>query len=140
MLVELEHPRHDAFEECPVVADHHDAAGEVVEERLEPGQACEVEVVRRLVEQEHVEAAEQDRRQRRRAPPVHPRATRSATSSSAFGSPRSAQHRVHPGVEVGTSGGEEGIERGGVGVAASASSASGSPSATAVRSSSTSAA
>ena len=40
------------------------AAGEVVDEPLEPREAREVEVVGRLVEQQHVEAGEQDRRQR----------------------------------------------------------------------------
>ena len=44
--------------------DEHDAGGEPVEEALEPLEAREVEVVRRLVEQEDVEAREQDRGER----------------------------------------------------------------------------
>ena len=44
--------------------DDH-TAREVVDERLEPLEPGEVEVVGRLVEQEHVEAAEQDGRERR---------------------------------------------------------------------------
>ena len=51
-------------EEGAVVRDEDDARREAVEEPLEPREAGEVEVVRRLVEQEDVEAREQDRRQR----------------------------------------------------------------------------
>ena len=43
--------------------DDHRAV-EAGEERLEPREPGEVEVVRRLVEQQHVEAAEEDRRER----------------------------------------------------------------------------
>ena len=64
MLVELEHPRHRALEEGAVVAHDDDAAREFVEERLESFEPGEVEVVGRLVEQEHVEPAEQDRGER----------------------------------------------------------------------------
>jgi hypothetical protein len=45
--------------------DEHDARGQPAEEPLQPLEAGEVEVVRRLVEQEDVEAREQDRRERR---------------------------------------------------------------------------
>ena len=62
VLVELEHARDRAVEERAVVRHDHRAAGEVVvQEALEPVEAGEVEVVGRLVEQEHVEAGEQDR-------------------------------------------------------------------------------
>ena len=44
--------------------DDDDRAVELGDERLEPREPGEVEVVRRLVEQEDVEAAEQDRRER----------------------------------------------------------------------------
>ena len=44
--------------------DDDDRAVELSDEGLEPREAGEVEVVRRLVEQQHVEAAEQDRRER----------------------------------------------------------------------------
>ena len=46
-----------------LTSDH--AARQVVDERLEPIEAGEVEVVGRLVEQEHVEPTQQDRGQRR---------------------------------------------------------------------------
>ncbi len=45
--------------------DDHDRALEAGEERLETREPGEVEVVRRLVEQQHVVAAEQNRRERR---------------------------------------------------------------------------
>ena len=57
----LEHPRHGALEERAVVAHHdHAAPGSDVDEGLEALEPVEVEVVGGLVEQEHVEAAEQD--------------------------------------------------------------------------------
>jgi hypothetical protein len=46
------------------VRDEHDARGQAAEEPLQPLEAGEVEVVRRLVEQEDVEAREQDRSER----------------------------------------------------------------------------
>jgi hypothetical protein len=45
------------------VGDDHRAAGAFGDEPLQPGETVEVEVVGRLVEQQHVEAGEQDRRQ-----------------------------------------------------------------------------
>jgi hypothetical protein len=47
------------------VRDDHRARAQAVEEPLEPCEAVEVEVVRRLVEQEDVEAREHDPRERR---------------------------------------------------------------------------
>ncbi len=44
--------------------DEYDTAGKPGEEPFQPFEPGEVEVVRRLVEEEHVEAREQDRRQR----------------------------------------------------------------------------
>ena len=61
VLVELEHATHDAFEEGPVVAHDDDTARELVEKPLEPREAGEVEVVRRFVEEEDVESADQNR-------------------------------------------------------------------------------
>ena len=63
-LVDLEHAGDRAGEERAVVGDDHGAAGALGDEALEPGEAVEVEVVGRLVEQQDVEAAEQDRGQR----------------------------------------------------------------------------
>ena len=46
------------------MGDDHGAAGALGDEALQPGEAVEVEVVGRLVEQQDVEAREQDRRER----------------------------------------------------------------------------
>ena len=64
VLVELEHPGDGAVEEGAVVGHDDDAAGSSSRNALEPVEPGEVEVVGRLVEEEHVEAAEQDRGQR----------------------------------------------------------------------------
>ncbi len=53
----------DAVEEAPVVRDHEQRAVEGGEEALEPLQAVAVEVVGRLVEQQHLRVLEQRRRQ-----------------------------------------------------------------------------
>jgi hypothetical protein len=47
------------------VADDHERAGVAVDETLQPLEAVEIEVVRRLVEEQEVEAREQDRREGR---------------------------------------------------------------------------
>src|SRR5207248_8389275 len=64
LSLELHDARHGAVEERTIVRDEDDARGEAVEKALEPVETGEVEVVRRLVEQEDVEAREQDRRER----------------------------------------------------------------------------
>ena len=64
-LVELDDARDDAVEEGAVVRDDDERAGMRGERPLEPGETAEVEVVRRLVEQEHVEAAAEDAGERR---------------------------------------------------------------------------
>jgi hypothetical protein len=56
VALEGEHVGGDAVEEPAVVADHHGAAGERLEARLERAQGVDVEVVGGLVEQEHVAA------------------------------------------------------------------------------------
>jgi hypothetical protein len=61
--VELGHVRDHTVEERAVVADHHQRAGELEHEPLELLEAGEVEVVGGLVEQQHVEAGEQHRRE-----------------------------------------------------------------------------
>src|SRR5438445_5493015 len=53
----------DAVEEPAVVTDHHDAAGEVEERLLQRAQRVDVEIVRRLVEQQHVRAGLQHLRE-----------------------------------------------------------------------------
>ena len=94
--------------------DQHGAAAQTLHERLEPGETVEVEVVRRLVEQHDVEAAEQQRRQR------HPRCLPAGQS----GHPRSdiqreaqvGQRLREPVVEIGCARGHPAVERGGVAV------------------------
>ena len=53
----------DAVEEPAVMGDHHGAAREIEQRVLERAQRVDVEIVRRLVEQQHVAAALQDLRQ-----------------------------------------------------------------------------
>ena len=52
-----------AVEEPAIVRDHDGAAGEVEQRLLERAQRVDVEVVRRLVEQQHVAAAAQQLRE-----------------------------------------------------------------------------
>src|SRR5207244_10358807 len=52
--------RDGAVEELTVVRNDHGRPRQVVDEPLEPREAVEVEVVRRLVEEEDIEAREQD--------------------------------------------------------------------------------
>jgi hypothetical protein len=63
--LELEDPGDRVVEEPPVVRDHQHLAGEAEQECLQPGQAVEVEVVGRLVEQQHGRAGEQHAGQQR---------------------------------------------------------------------------
>src|SRR5215213_9210477 len=57
VALEREHVRADAVQEVPVVGDDHRAAREVEQRLLERAQRVDVEVVRRLVEEQHVAAA-----------------------------------------------------------------------------------
>ena len=59
-LVQLEHVGHRAVEEGPVVGDDDHGAPAAGDHVLQAGQAVEVEVVGRLVEQGDVEAGEED--------------------------------------------------------------------------------
>jgi hypothetical protein len=52
--VELEDPARDVVEEVAIVRDRDNRAGEFLEEALEPRDGLGVEVVGRLVEQQHV--------------------------------------------------------------------------------------
>src|SRR6185369_7057959 len=63
VALEGEHVGRDAVEEPPVVADHHGTAAERHERLLETPQRVDVEVVRRLVEEEQVAAALQELRE-----------------------------------------------------------------------------
>ena len=65
--LQLSDARHCRVEEGAVVGDHHDAAGKVAQEALEPSEPLQVEVVRRLVQEEDVEPGQQDRPERRPA-------------------------------------------------------------------------
>ena len=67
--VELDDPGHGAGEELAVVADDDDARARPVDEPLELVEAGQVEVVGRLVEQQHVVAGQQQRGQARPGPP-----------------------------------------------------------------------
>ena len=62
---ELDDARRDGLEEPAVVRNHEDGAGELREFVLEPLEVLQVEVVGRLVEQQHVRVGRQRARQRR---------------------------------------------------------------------------
>ena len=59
-VVQLDDPVGDLVDEVAVVADEDDRAGVVGQEALQPLDAGEVEVVGRLVEQQHVRVLEQE--------------------------------------------------------------------------------
>src|SRR4051794_36078199 len=63
VALEGEDVRRDAVEEPAIVRDHDGAAGELEQRVLERAQRVDVEVVRRLVEQQHVAAAAQQLRE-----------------------------------------------------------------------------
>mmetsp|Transcript_68022 Transcript_68022/g.189979 ORF Transcript_68022/g.189979 Transcript_68022/m.189979 type:complete len:257 (+) Transcript_68022:907-1677(+) len=63
---DLDYVCHHVVQECPVVRNHHKHAVGVelrLQEMLEPQDACEVEVVRRLVEEQAVSSREKSLRQ-----------------------------------------------------------------------------
>ena len=100
-------------EEVAVVRDEHDAGGQAAQEALEPREPGEVEVVRRLVEQEHVEAGEQDRGERRAGGLAAGQGAHLAVRAAA--EPDVVEHRGRAGVEVLAAEREEAVERVGVG-------------------------
>ncbi len=63
VAVHVDEARRDAVEEVAVVADDHERARPAVEQVLERGERVRVEVVRRLVEQQHVRLAHQEAHQ-----------------------------------------------------------------------------
>src|SRR5262249_60609074 len=58
--IELENPPRHIVEEVPVVSDGHHRARILLEVALEPRHALRVEMVRRLVEEEHVRLLEEE--------------------------------------------------------------------------------
>ena len=95
---DLDHAIDRPVEEVAIVRDEHDARGEPAEKALEPRQPGEVEVVRRLVEEEHVEASEQDRGERRPRCLSAGEAPQLAVGAAA--EPDVVEHRSGAGVEV----------------------------------------
>ena len=83
---------------------------EAEDEPLEPVEAVEVEVVGRLVEQEHVEPGEQQRGELG-AGGLAARQAGTGRSSSARARPRSSADRGGPGVEVGAAERHPAVER-----------------------------
>ena len=114
-LVELEHARDRALEEGAVVGDDHRAAGALGDEPLQPRQAVEVEVVGRLVEQQDVEAREQDRGQRR-ARGLAAGERRGLQVEQRGIQPEVAQDRLRALLQVGAAEREPRLERVGVAV------------------------
>ena len=114
-LVELEHARDRALEEGAVVRDDHRAAGPLGDEPLQPRQAVEVEVVGRLVEQQDVEAREQDRGERR-ARGLAAGERRGLQVEQRGIQPEVAQDRLRARLEVGAAEREPRLERVGVAV------------------------
>ena len=68
VALESEHVRRNAVEEQAVMADDDGAAGEILERIFERAQRIDVEIVGRLVEQEHVGAGLQHLRQMHAVP------------------------------------------------------------------------
>ena len=116
VLVELEHRGDGAVEELAVVRDDDRAAAQLVaQELLEAFEPGEVEVVRRLVEEEHVEPGEHDRGEAR--PGRLPTRQRGHLEvEHARREPEVGAHRADPRVEVGRAEPEVTLERVGVGV------------------------
>jgi hypothetical protein len=61
--IEFEHPGHRARKELAVVADEHDSAAQAAHERFETFETVEVEIVGGFVEQNDVEARQEQRGQ-----------------------------------------------------------------------------
>src|SRR5215213_2189411 len=63
LALEREHVRRYTVKEPAIVADHHDTAGELQQSLFEGAECVDVEVVCRLIEQEHVAAVAQELRE-----------------------------------------------------------------------------
>jgi hypothetical protein len=112
-LVELEDACDRALEEGAVVRDDHGAAGALRDEALQPCQAVEVEVVGRLVEQQDVEAGEQDRGERRARGLATGERHRLQVEQGGI-QPEVAQDRLGALLQVGATEREPRLERAGV--------------------------
>ena len=110
--VELDDPVDAAGQELAVVRDEHDAAAQPADERLEPLEAGEVEVVGGLVEQHDVEAAQQQRREG--GPGGLAAGQRGHQRVRRDVGPEVGEHRRDPLVEVGGAAGEPVVEGAGV--------------------------
>ena len=67
--IEFDDARGEALEEGAIVCDEHDRAGVVDEEIFQPRDRVDVEMVRRLVEQEQVGLRDQGAGEEHAAPP-----------------------------------------------------------------------
>jgi hypothetical protein len=94
-VVDVQGVAGDVVQEALVVGDDHRAAGVVGEKLLEPADGQDVEVVGRLVEQQDVDAADQDLRQQHpQLEPARQRAQRRVVDGG--GDPQPLQHRGGP--------------------------------------------
>ena len=112
LRLDLDDPVDRPVEEIAVVRDEHHSGGQPVQELLEPLEPGEVQVVRRLVEQEHVEAGEQDRGERCASGLAARQGAHLAIRAAA--QPDVVQHGGRAGVEVFPTEREEAVEGGGV--------------------------
>src|SRR6202007_3240995 len=101
-------PRHGSVEERAIVRDDDNRAVEAGDEALEPIEPGEIKIVRRLVEQEDVEAAEQDRRERGAG--CFAAGERRERLRRLSGEAEVVQSTMHPRVEVGAAAGKEALE------------------------------
>ena len=109
VLVELEDPVDGGLQEGPVVGDDDQPAVGLVEEALQAGQTGEVEVVGGLVEEEDVEAGQEDGGQR--GPGRLPaRELAHLHRQPVGGQAQVGAHRLGPGLEVGAAQGQVPLE------------------------------
>ena len=109
---DLHHAIDRPVEEVAIMGDEHNPGGQPAEKALEPCEAGEVEVVGRFVQEEHVEAREQDRGERRPCGLAAGEGLHLTVRAAA--EPDVVEHRRGAGVEVLAAQREEAIE--GVGV------------------------
>src|SRR5581483_424140 len=69
-MIQLEHPLADVVEEVAVVTDDDERLGLASQERLEPEDRLDIEMVRRLVEQQHIGLAHELARDRKPLAPA----------------------------------------------------------------------
>ena len=96
-VVDVQRVAGDVVQEALVVRDDHRAAGVVGQELLEPADGQDVEVVGRLVEQQDVDAADQDLRQQHpQLEPARQRAQRRAVDRGGDPQPLAAPRPSAP--------------------------------------------